>query len=211
MGPEGGERETAEDLARGSHQDLATAAPQAGAVAALRSIGRALLRIPFPLSVLPVCAWAWLIWSLSSRSAVDAGDLVASLPLIGNLAHAFEFGILALFAVLLLPRRAGWPRLSAPFALTVFLVLAGCAWLDEWNQSRVPDRNASLFDVATDAVGVACVLAVIAYLGRAKADGMGLRRRLLVATLACVAAAAAATLYQGEYGAGPWPFPYDRP
>jgi VanZ family protein len=172
----------------------------------LRSIGRALLRIPFPLSALPVLAWAALIWQQSSFRAVDTGPLVPGVPLLGNLAHAFEYGILALWLVLLLPRRGGWPVLS-PVIFALALVLAlGYALLDEWHQSGVPDRNASLFDTLTDGIGAASVLVVIGYLGREDASPAGLRLRLLAGLLACLAAAFAATSYQTHHGPGPWPF-----
>jgi len=181
------------------------ATPRPG-VDQLRAVGRALLRIPFPLSALPVLLWAALIWQLSSFRQVDEAPLVPSVPLLGNLAHAFEFGMLALWAVLLLPRRRGWPELTrATLALTFALLLA-YAFVDEWHQSRVPERNASLFDVLTDGAGIASVLAVIAYLGTPRANPGGLRRRLVAGLAACLVAAWMATAYQARHGAGPWPF-----
>ena len=181
------------------------AAPRPG-VDQLRAVGRGLLAIPFPLSLLPVVLWGWLIWYLSAQSEVDPGPLVPRTPLIGNLAHAFEFGMLAFWAVLLLPRRGGWPALSRTHVAGVAVLLLGYAFLDEWHQSRVPERNASLLDLLTDAVGIASVLVVIAYLGRSEASSAGLRRRLLAGLAGCVAAAGLATFYQSRWGGGPWPF-----
>lgn len=172
----------------------------------LRAVGRGLLRIPFPASVLPVLGWGALIWYLSSRSEVDPGPLVPGVPLLGNLAHAFEFGMLALWFVLVLPRRAGWPVLSG---LTVAVTVGagfGYALLDEWHQSRVPERNASLFDLLTDVVGIVSVVVVVGYVGRPGATSVGLWRRLAVGFGGCVTAAGLATFYQSRYGGGPWPF-----
>lgn len=180
--------------------------PRRRGVDELRSVGQALLWLPFPLSALPLGSWAWLIWRLSSYEEVDVGPLVPRLPLIGNLAHAFEFGILALFGVLLLPRRAGRPILSRTTLAPLACGLVLYAFLDEWHQSRVPERNASLLDLLTDVVGIASTLAVIAYLERASASPAGLARRLISGVVACVAAAGLATLYQERFGPGPWPF-----
>jgi len=178
----------------------------------LRGVGRRLLAIPFPLSALPFLSWAGLIWWLSSQEQLDPGPLVPGVPLLANLAHAFEFGMLALWLVLVLPRaagpagRTGWPGLGPRSAALAFFPLIAYALLDEWHQSSVPHRNASLLDVVTDAVGILSVLWVVAYLGRDDAHESGLRRRLLVGLLACVGAAGLATAYGRTYGLGPWPW-----
>jgi VanZ family protein len=81
-----------------------------------------------------------LIWFLSSQH----GDALSIPSGFDKAAHVVEFGFLGF----LLGRGVGHSRLWMAFAVAV-------AWggLDEWHQSRVPFRTASLWDVAADAIG----------------------------------------------------------
>jgi hypothetical protein len=158
----------------------------------LRSVGAALLRLPRPLALIPVLAWMGLIWSLS---AMEGGVGIPSWygSLLTNLAHAPIFGLLALWALLLLPREDGWPLLRPRHcaAILAFVLLYGL--VDEVHQSFTPDRNPSYYDVLTDVVGATCVLWIAAYVRLRAATERGLLGRLLLGVLLCVGAAALAT------------------
>ena len=82
------------------------------------------------------------------------------------------------------------------------VVFAGAFGLvDELHQHLAGrGRDFSLFDVLTDVVGAACVLAVAAYVKRPGATAGGVAARLAVSTVACLAAAVAAT-----WGPLAWP------
>lgn len=70
-------------------------------------------------------------------------------------AHGFEYFILAIL-LLRAQRRGNEPNLStAAIARTLALVLAYAA-SDEYHQSWVPERTASVVDVAIDAFGGLC-------------------------------------------------------
>jgi len=180
--------------------------PGSFGVELLRRIGRRLLRIPAQISWVPALAWAALIWWLSSQEVIDPPPLIPALPVLGNLVHAVEFGMLALWAVLVLPRRNGWPVIDRATIPRCLVPMFAYALVDEWHQSAVPHRNASLLDVLTDAVGIVSVLWVIAYLGQGRADGPGLGRRLAIGMTGCLCAAWLATAYGNAYGRGPWPW-----
>ncbi|MFT5051435.1 MAG: hypothetical protein ACI8QZ_002852 [Chlamydiales bacterium] len=171
----------------------------------LRRVGQGLLRIPFPVSAVPCLVWAGLIWWLSSQAVIEPPPLVPHVPLLSNLVHAIEFGFLALWSVLLLPRRDDWPVLRRGNLVRCLVATLIYAVVDEWHQSFVPNRDASLLDVLTDGVGIVSVLWVIAYLGDRRADTRGLGRRLGFGIAACVGAAWLATFYGDTYGTGPWP------
>ena len=103
------------------------------------------------------------------------------------------FGILALFLSAALLRRAkrdAWPRVGPREIFRVLGLVGVYAVLDEWHQSVVPRRDSSALDVLTDLVGAACVLWIVAYLGRSDASERGVRMRLLIGVSACVAVAA---------------------
>jgi len=96
----------------------------------------------------PPVALMALIFALSSRRDLDPGPgaLGEAIPV---LAHLGLFGLL--FALL-------WRALpGAPAAAAVVAVLYGVS--DELHQSTVPGRDATVFDVATDALGVALTYA----------------------------------------------------
>jgi len=160
---------------------------------ALRGAGRALLRQPRALAWVAPLAWAGLLWWLSSHRSLIDTERAQALVYWGNLAHAPAFGILALLLLPLAPRAAGWVRLGARELATVFSLATLYAAVDELHQSRVPGRDASLFDVVTDTVGVACVLWIAVYLSRRDGSEGGLRRRLLAGLALCAGAAVLST------------------
>ena len=173
-------------------------------LAFLRFVAGAMLGWPRFVAAFLLAAWALLIWQLSAGRHIRVTGIGFEVPLVRNLAHSFEFGILALLAIPLLPRTNGWPL----FRRLESLVLVGAclvyAFVDETHQALVPGRNASILDLVTDLAGILAVVYVARYVATEGSDGNGLWRRLLVGLLGCVAAAAAATLYDDAYGTGPW-------
>jgi VanZ family protein len=97
---------------------------------------------------LPVVAWAALIFALSSVPDLGTGlggwDLV-----LRKLAHAAEYAVLGA----LLLRATG--RVGVAFALGVAYSVS-----DEIHQTFVPGRAGKPLDVAIDALGVACGVAL---------------------------------------------------
>jgi VanZ family protein len=162
----------------------------------LRAAGRGLLRVPLPLSLGFAAAWAAMIWRFSSHSTPVSTKEHLGWEFLSNLAHAPLFGILALLlgAALLRDGGGGWPRPTALRYALVAAATAGYGVIDELHQSRVPGRNASVFDVVTDLVAALIVLWIVAALGRADLSERGLLRRLGLGVLACLAAAGAASL-----------------
>lgn len=153
-----------------------------GAVARIvAAVARVLAATPRPVAMLASVAWMAFVFALSSgpRDLLPPG-WPASLAT--NAAHAAIFGVLALLAA----RAAGTgPR--AQWAGFAVAVLYGAT--DEWHQSLVPGRTASLADLATDAVGAAGALWIVA----AAPDGARVRGRLLLTLGATLAAASVAT------------------
>jgi hypothetical protein len=144
--------------------------------------------------------WMVMIWSLSRR---EGSDMPASgyWPVLANLGHAFLFGILCLLLAALVLRPGPrpvpggtWPELGWRRVLSLLLAVGAYGLVDEWHQSRVPGRSPSLLDILTDLVGAACVLWIIAYLGRAEAGAGGLHKRLLIGICACAATAILGTV-----------------
>ena len=181
--------------------------PEGGAAPALhvlRQAGVGLQRIPRAGAWVPLTAWAGLITWLSALPANDAAT-ISPLGLWINLAHAFLFGILCLWMVLLLPREGGWPRLDRRASLGLLLAVALAGILDETHQALGgAGRDFSLLDLSTDLVGAAAVLSVVAYLRAPRATSGGLWGRLLAGTLACLAAAALATYVPRLFPAAHW-------
>lgn len=175
---------------------------------ALSRVGRGLLRMPRKIAWLAPLAWGALIFALSSFRA-PLGELPSSgiMALLGNLAHAFEFGILMLLLVPLLPRDRDWVRWSR---LTRGL-LPGSAFLfavsDEYHQSRVPGRDASLLDLCTDLAGILAVYIVVHSLQAEDVSTRRMKKLLVRALVACCLCAGAATAWGAVWKEGPWPFP----
>ena len=59
-------------------------------------------------------------------------------------------------------------RLSLGAYIAVVGVAGGMALLDEWHQYFVPNRCASVGDVALDSVGIASIIALHAYRRKAR-------------------------------------------
>ncbi len=175
-----------------------------GLLAVLRGAARMLLRIPRGRAILPALLWAGGIWYLSSLKGLDSREVDVPLAFLGNMAHAFEFGILALLLVLLLPRSETWVRLTPRSVGLVAFVAIFYGLVDEMHQASVVGRDASLLDWVTDALGVFCVLKIVTYVSDHEATSSGLLVRLLYGTLLCSVSAGFATLYSYLYVEGPW-------
>jgi VanZ family protein len=139
-------------------------------------------------------AWAALIWFLSSIQIRVPGGGRASVDFLTNLAHAGVFGILALLAVPLAPRRDGWVDLDRGVLWMLAAPTLAYAVLDEVHQAFVAGRHATPFDVLTDATGIYCTLKVVLYLSERGATGRGLVLRLAGGLGLCALSAAFATL-----------------
>jgi hypothetical protein len=161
-------------------------------VRALRGLGQALLRIPRVWAFAPALLWAALIWFLSSRAPPSIGVEGDLGGVLANSAHAFEYGVLAVWLALAAPRQDGWPVLDrcavGAILLAVLLYAAG----DEFHQSFTPHRDPSAFDVLTDLVGASATLACIATIGGPRASPRAFGWRFALGLLACAVAAALA-------------------
>ncbi len=174
---------------------------------ALRWTGRHLLRVPRHLAWLPPLAWAGLIFALSSYHApLGKPPGSAFMALFMNLAHAFEFGVLLLLLVPLLPRSPGWVVWSSVSSALLMVLAFAYAVTDEIHQSRVPGRDASLLDLCTDLAGIVSVYLVVRRLEEQALGSKDLKALLGRALLVCCLCAGAATLWGAIWEEGPWPF-----
>ncbi|TFH08070.1 MAG: VanZ family protein [Candidatus Atribacteria bacterium] len=103
--------------------------------------------------------WSWiallLIYAVgiayASHQPISVGD--SAIPHIDKLFHLMEFGLF-----MFLSWQATGQRLW--LAMIVTLAFAGS---DEWHQSLVPARDASLLDFLADAVGASAMAALLRY------------------------------------------------
>lgn len=158
--------------------------------ALVRAVGEKLQRIPRGGGVAIAIAWAALIWVVSSSPPPPLGARGPFGGFLSNLAHAPEFGLLALWLALAAPRRDGWPILRAPVAAAILAAVAAYAAVDEVHQSFTPHRDPSFFDALTDVTGAAATLACIAAAGGPRASSRALSRRFLIGIAACALSAA---------------------
>jgi VanZ family protein len=95
---------------------------------------------------------AWLDWLWPG---IAPADLAQFHPLLRKVGHWFEYFILAIL-LMRAQRRANEPKLATEvIRRTLGLVLAYAA-SDEYHQSWVPERTASVVDVAIDTFGGLC-------------------------------------------------------
>jgi VanZ family protein len=158
-----------------------------------QALGRLLQRLPRALGAAGAVLWAALIWYVSSKPGIPFAPSGPLGAMLSNLAHAPEYGIFAVWMVLALPRRDGWPVLGARAATTILLIAGLYGAVDEYHQSFTPNREASALDVLTDLVGAGATLACIAVAGGPRASSRQLLFRLVLGLLACAVAAAIAT------------------
>lgn len=104
----------------------------------------------------PPVLWAGFIFTLSAMP-----DLQSGLPqdfLLRKVAHAVEFGVLALLVARAFRRAERWDAKRALAGAFVISVLY--AFSDELHQTFVPGRSPSLRDVGVDALGIVVALTV---------------------------------------------------
>jgi hypothetical protein len=154
----------------------------------LRTVGGFLLRVPWPFVVVMWAGWAAVIFDLSSKRRPVVTRESPLWEFLSNLAHAPLFGVLALFAAALLLRQkeGGWPRWRIGRALAVVALTMAYGIADEWHQSTVPGRNASVMDVVTDTVAAIMVVWVVHGVGLGE---RAVRWRLVAGVGVCAASA----------------------
>jgi VanZ family protein len=114
---------------------------------------------PALLRVVAPCAWAALIWVLSSRRATPAAP-GSWRPLLHNAAHVGVYAVLGALVLFALHRALRRPGLPAA-------LLAACyGVVDELHQSYVPSRIASVGDVISDATGAVLGVAGVLWFWR---------------------------------------------
>lgn len=115
---------------------------------------------------LPTFGWMIVIFCLSAQpnSAAHTGKLFGDYNFtIRKFSHMFEYAVLYLLS------RRSWSSTFCPESLGGAATIAGAlisvsyALTDEWHQSYVPGRSASIEDVLIDSFGVAaaCVASSI--------------------------------------------------
>ena len=154
----------------------------------LRAVGGFLLRVPWPFVAVMWLGWAAVIFDLSSKRRPVVVRENFLWEWLSNLAHAPLFGTLTLFAAALGLRQAGggWPRWSPGRAALVVATTLAYGAADEWHQSTMPGRDASVLDIVTDVTAASLVLWVIAGIPQGERC---VRRRLVAGVvLSCLAA-----------------------
>jgi len=131
----------------------------------------------------PVIIWAGVIWMFSTHYFTSENTAKVAEPFLhwlfpsfspetldwihhiirkcGHLTEYFIFGWLVLRAI-----RAGRLRVRLAWALAAIGVVAGWASLDEFHQSFVPGRTASVYDVLLDTAGGALAQIAVALSAR---------------------------------------------
>lgn len=166
----------------------------------LRRFGAFLASLPRGLGVLAAAAWMGFLWWLSSDTR-DTGLNLGLGGFVPNLGHAPLYAMLALCWLVAWPRERPahlgarpWARLPLASAAALATLPVAYGVIDEWHQASVPGRNSSPADLLTDLAGAGATVLVARYAGSAGATERGLRMRLGLGVLACLAAAAVATL-----------------
>jgi VanZ family protein len=101
------------------------------------------------------------LFYLSSLPESSTGPNTPGWRLLSNGAHVPLFAGLALCLALTFRR---WPLGGR--SLAVLVIGAAYAVLDEWHQSLIPDRSASLTDVGLDLIGLLIVVSACHLMGR---------------------------------------------
>lgn len=112
---------------------------------------------------LPSLLYMGLIWVLSSKThPVDLPDV----PFRDKIAHAVEYGILAVLNLWALRRSVSQTLVRS--VVTTVVITSAWGFLDELHQAFVPGRHADVYDWVADTVGaiVFASLAAIAWRDR---------------------------------------------
>lgn len=124
-------------------------------------------RIIRPIPALAALLWMASIFVLSARSTIPVAPGMTT-ELTSIVGH---FGAYAVLSVLLWwTLEAGNLTARRRFALALAGAVA-YGLTDEWHQSFVPGRDASLLDIAVDGIGALCGLVIVRWvMGRAAND-----------------------------------------
>jgi VanZ family protein len=110
------------------------------------------------LAWLPSLAWAGLIFLLSAQPG-DAFPKLILDKLISTASHFTVYAILMTLLVMALHRGSGMSATRA--RLSAFVLVAVYALSDEYHQSFVPGRTATLFDWLADVAGASLIWIVL--------------------------------------------------
>lgn len=113
---------------------------------------------------LPLLAWMGMIFYLSSQPDLPGPPDPWLATLVTNLGHFVTYAILALWwwrALRRIPALSGAGEPGKVVLFLAFLAAALYAASDEFHQSFVPGRTASLPDLLVDAAGAAAALGLI--------------------------------------------------
>lgn len=119
-----------------------------------RSHGQRIIR---PIAALAALLWMGLIFTLSARSMVPVPPGLST-ELTSIAGHFCAYAVLSALLWWAIDPRA------MPARQRMVLALAGAALYgltDEWHQSFVPGRDASLLDIAVDGIGALCGLVLV--------------------------------------------------
>ena len=112
---------------------------------------------------LPVVTWAGVIFFVSAQPKETFDRLGLSGLLISSLGHLVTYGILMYLVVLALHYGSSLPARYLFVCAFVLVALYGLS--DEYHQSFVPGRTATIWDWLVDLVGAASVWIVLARRG----------------------------------------------
>ena len=112
------------------------------------------IRLDPRYSVLTV-AWLAAIYWLSSRTELGTSD---SQPLVAFVSNLLHVPLFAGVTYCLLKSVSGEARIPSSVYAIVFAVATGYAALDEWHQSFVAGRFASVGDFLLDVTGIVAVI-----------------------------------------------------
>jgi len=160
-----------------------------GVLSLLRTLAIMLMRQPRWMSWILPGLWMGLIWFVSGLSDPLGSQPSRPLAYFGNLAHPFEFGVLALLFLPTRRRTEGWIRFDVETLGGVVVLILLFAAGDEIHQAFVPGRHSSALDWLADATGVYCTLKVADYVSRPEATSSGVINRCLYGLFLCVTAA----------------------
>ncbi len=106
---------------------------------------------------LPAIAWMAFIFAMSSREQFPQSFGVSA-SMLAIVAHMVLYGILATLLLLIVDRNgsASWSTMLAAIAGAALYGVS-----DEFHQSFVPGRDASIFDVVVNTIGA--TIAVVAW------------------------------------------------
>jgi VanZ like family len=128
-------------------------APVPAPVRALRVLARGLLALSPAVRWVPAVGWMTLTFVLSMQDFGIGGGTGLSWGILSNGYHCFEYGVLAIFLALFLPREQGWPRLGPRETRWIVLAAGLYGMSDEIHQAFVPSRNCSILDLLSDVTG----------------------------------------------------------